>query len=106
MRLRNRLCAATKLGLVATYVGLLATEPALRLSDPAAEELLAELDKVPEEQCEDEPDPAEMGLPDGGWLDGIPRTRSELDNLSMTLDLMDAAKRPLSPLLRHFEPTK
>jgi hypothetical protein len=100
MRLRIRLCAATRTGLVAAYARYLATDPALRLADPAADALVAGLDQaIPEEECEDEPDPAQMGLPDGGWLDGIPRTQSELENLALTLDMLEATQRPLSPLL-------
>jgi hypothetical protein len=97
IRLRTRLCAATRLGLVAGYFDILATEPSLRLADPAVEALLRTLDEVPEEQCDGDPDPTD--LPDGGWLDGLGRTRSELDNLERTLDLIDASHRPLSPLL-------
>jgi hypothetical protein len=97
--LRHRLCAARRQGLVAAYVRLLASDPGSRHTDPAVRDLLETLDKVPVEACEDEVDPAELGLPDGGWLDGIPRTRSELEGLETTLDLLETTLRPLSPLL-------
>lgn len=100
MRLRHRLCAARRLGRVPEYIAYLARDPnARRTLTSAQSALLEELDAVPEERCEDQVDPAELGLPDGGWLDGIPRTRSELDDLGTTLDQLEAAHRPLSPLL-------
>jgi hypothetical protein len=101
--LRHRLCAARRQGLVAAYVHHLASDPSTRHTDPAVRDLLDTLDKVPVEACEDEVDPAELGLPDGGWLDGIPRTRSELEGIEATLDLLDTTTRPLSPL---FGPRK
>ena len=101
--LRHRLCAARRQGLVAAYVHHLASDPSTRQTDPAVRDLLDTLDKVPVEACEDEVDPAELGLPDGGWLDGIPRTRSELEGIEATLDLLDTTARPLSPL---FGPRK
>jgi hypothetical protein len=92
------LCAARKLGREVHYVQVLATEPSARRH--AAElGLLRALDKVPEDACKDEPDPAELGLPDGGWLDGLPRTRSELEALKTTLELLEASSRPLSGVL-------
>jgi hypothetical protein len=97
--LRHRLCAARRQGLVAAYVHHLASDPAIRHTDPAVQDLLETLDKVPIEACEDDVDPAELGLPDGGWLDGIPRTRSELEGIEATLDLLETTARPLSPLL-------
>jgi hypothetical protein len=97
--LRHRLCAARRQGLVAAYVHHLASDPATRHTDPAVRDLLETLDKVPIEACEDDVDPAELGLPDGGWLDGIPRTRSELEGIDATLDLLETTARPLSPLL-------
>lgn len=97
--LRHRLCAARRQGLEAAYVHHLASDPAVRHTDPAVDDLLSTLDKVPVEACEDDVDPAELGLPDGGWLDGIPRTRSELEGIEATLDLLDTTARPSSPLL-------
>src|SRR5690606_9591937 len=98
--LRHRLCAARRLGRVVEYVRYLAEDPSRRRSTSAVDAaLLQALDAVPEERCENEADPAELGLPDGGWLDGIPRTRSELESLETTLLLLGAAHRPLSPFL-------
>jgi hypothetical protein len=99
-RLRHRLCAARHLGLDLEYARFLATDPASRrFPMPTHEALLERLDAVPEGTCADEPDPADLGLPDGGWLDGVPRNRSELESIDATLNLLDAANRPLSPIL-------
>jgi hypothetical protein len=99
-RLRHRLCAARQLGLDLDYARFLATDPASRrFPTPTQEALLERLDAVSEKTCADEPDPADLGLPDGGWLDGIPRNRSELENIEATLRLLNAANRPLSSLL-------
>jgi hypothetical protein len=101
MRLRQRLCAARTLGLQRAYVEVLATPPdedGFRRVDEV--KLLARLDEVPEKTCEAEVDPAELDLPDGAWLDGLPRTRAELGSLPSTMRLLEAALRPLSPLLR------
>lgn len=99
-RLRHRLCAARRLGLDLDYVRFLAIDPASRrFPSPTQEGLLEQLDAVDEKACADEPDPADLGLPDGGWLDGIPRNRSELESLELTLRLLDAAARPLSTIL-------
>lgn len=97
--LRQRLCAARRTGLVAAYVRHLATDPGTRAVDPATTDLLDVLDRVDEEGCTAEADPAELGLPDGGWLDGLVRTRSELEMIDATLRVLDAAARPLSSLL-------
>lgn len=97
--LRQRLCAARRTGLVAAYVRHLGTDPGARAVDPATVDLLDTLDRVDEEGCTAEPDPAELGLPDGGWLDGLVRTRSELEMIDGTLKVLDAAARPLSSLL-------
>ena len=99
-RLRHRLCAARRLGLDLDYARFLALKPATRrFPTPTQESLLERLDAVDEESCAEEPDPGELGLPDGGWLDGIPRNRNEVENLEVTLRLLDAASRPLSPVL-------
>jgi hypothetical protein len=100
--LRRRLCAARRLGLARAYVDVLATPP---VSDepgppPDVRTLIKRLDEVPEARCEDEADPAQLDLPDGAWLDGLPRTRAELGNLPATLRMLDAAARPLAPLVR------
>ncbi len=111
--LRKRLCAAERKGLVPAYLRLLARDPASRNADPATTDLLESLDdrtgstnpapgpsKDPAAApCDSEPDEAEEDLPDGGWLDGIPATRSELDNLEGMLRLLEATGRPLSPLI-------
>lgn len=100
MTLRHRLCAARGLGLERAYIEVLATPPSddgFRRTDVAR--LLRRLDQVPEGQCEGEVDPAELDLPDGAWLDGLPRTRAELGSLPSTMRLLQGASRPLSPLL-------
>ncbi|MEM7159203.1 MAG: hypothetical protein AAF799_40575 [Myxococcota bacterium] len=97
--LRHRLCAARELGLGNAYVEYLGRDPALRGEDnPLDESLLADLDAVPVEECKDDPDPVDLDLPDGSWLDGLPRSRAELGNLRVTLPRLDAATRPLRSL--------
>jgi hypothetical protein len=102
VRLRHRLCAARRLGLGRAYAEVLVrppdTDSAGRTDD--VRQLLKRLDAVPESRCAGDTDPAQLDLPDGAWLDGLPRTRAELGNLPSTLHLLDAAMRPLAPLVR------
>ena len=71
--------------------------PALRRDpSPAIAELLVELDEVPESACEGEPDPATRGLPGGIWLDGLPRSLGELEDVGALVRLTEAWDRPLS----------
>lgn len=99
-RLRHRLCAARALGLEAAYVDVLARDALLRKAPgPGDQALLDALDGVPASRCEDEVDPVELDLPDGAWLDGLPRSRAELGSLPATLRLLDAAMRPLDLVL-------
>lgn len=96
--LRHRLCAARTLGRELDYVRLLAAAPEARQrpdSDTAA--LLRALDEVPERVCEAEPDPARANLPDGTWLDGLPRSPTELEDLAALIRVSAAALRPLGP---------
>jgi hypothetical protein len=95
-RLRHRLCAARALGLGPAYVDYLARDAHLRQA-PGSDDtsLLEALDDVPASRCADEVDPVELDLPDGAWLDGLPRSRSELGTLDATLRLLGAATRPL-----------
>ncbi len=98
--LRHRLCAAQSLGLGSAYTDYLARDALLRQgSSPIDERLLAELDAVDRSECADDPDPVDLDLPDGAWLDGLPRSRAELSTLDGTLQLLDAAWRPLDGLL-------
>ncbi len=98
-RLRHRLCAAQSLGLGSAYADYLARDALLRQSPgPVDERLVATLDDVSPARCEGEPDPVAMDLPDGAWLDGLPRSRAELSTLDATLRLLDAAWRPLDLL--------
>jgi len=95
-RLRHRLCAARVLGLGPAYLDYLARDALLRQAPgPADNGLLEALDDVPAPRCADEVDPVDLDLPDGAWLDGLPRSRSELSTLDSTLRLLDAAGRPL-----------
>ena len=95
--LRHRLCAARILGREVAYLEMLASDPPARERPPRdVVALLRALDEVPEKRCEDEPDPAQLDLPDGQWLDGLPRARAELANLEGTLLLLDRAARPLT----------
>jgi hypothetical protein len=99
-RLRHRLCAARVLGLGAAYLDYLARDALLRQAPgPGDTHLLEALDDVPASRCADEVDPVDLDLPDGAWLDGLPRSRSELSTLDATLRLLDAARRPLDQLL-------
>lgn len=99
-RLRHRLCAARTLGLGPAYVDYLARDSLLRQAPgPADTALLDALDDVPASRCADEVDPVDLDLPDGAWLDGLPRSRSELGTLDATLRLLDAAARPLDLVL-------
>jgi hypothetical protein len=99
-RLRHRLCAARVLGLGPAYLDYLARDALLRRAPGKADEsLLDALDDVPASRCVDEVDPVDLDLPDGAWLDGLPRSRSELGTLESTLRLLDAAHRPLDLVL-------
>jgi hypothetical protein len=99
-RLRHRLCAARTLGLGPAYLDYLARDALLRQTpSPVDARLLEALDDVPASRCADEVDPVDLDLPDGAWLDGLPRSRSELGNLDATLRLLDAAARPLDLVL-------
>lgn len=99
-RLRHRLCAARTLGLGPAYVDYLARDALLRQTPSAADHgLLETLDDVPASRCAHEIDPVDLDLPDGAWLDGLPRSRSELGSLDATLRLLDAAFRPLDLVL-------
>lgn len=97
--LRHRLCAARRRERELDYARVLAIPPAIRREPtPAIAELLAELDEVPESDCDDEPDPATRGLPGGIWLDGLPRSLGELEDVGTLLRLTEAWDRPLSLL--------
>jgi len=99
-QLRHRLCAAQHLGLGSAYVEVLARDALVReQADPAHDALLDALDRVPAEQCRDEVDPMDLDLPDGAWLDGLPRSRPEMDTLDGTLRLLGAAARPLDVVM-------
>lgn len=99
-RLRHRLCAARVLGLGPAYLDYLARDALLRQAPgPEGASLLEALDDVAASRCADEVDPVDLDLPDGAWLDGLPRSRSELSTLDSTLRLLDAAGRPLDLVL-------
>ncbi len=98
--LRQRMCRAEAVGLQPAYLHYLSRDPATRFSGPAAEQLLAALDgTVVDPPCDLDPDEDEEALPDGGWLDGVPVTRGDLEGLDKALRRLDAARRPLAPLL-------
>ncbi|MGH1343253.1 MAG: hypothetical protein ACRBN8_16965 [Nannocystales bacterium] len=98
--LRQRICKAEALGLMPAYLQYLSRDPATRFSDPATDPLLAALDSTtPDPPCDLDPVEHEEALPDGGWLDGVPVTRGDLEGLGKSLDRLDASRRPLAPLL-------
>ncbi|MCA9712452.1 MAG: hypothetical protein KDK70_41875, partial [Myxococcales bacterium] len=98
--LRHRLCAARRLGLSTAYLDYLGRDTLLRHADDAADQaLLHALDEVPAKPCRKEADPVELDLPDGAWLDGLPRSRQEMETIDGTLRLLDAAWRPLDVVL-------
>lgn len=99
-KLRGRLCAARELGLELPYFKYLATQPASRRGDD--DELLAALDAVVEElPCEEERDAAaeSEAVPEGTWLDGIPRIKAELEQIQDSLQALDRSRRPLDAVL-------
>ncbi len=99
-QLRHRLCAARRLGLGSAYVSYLARDTLMRQeSSPVHDSLLETLDDVPKRHCKDDVDPVDLDLPDGAWLDGLPRSRPEMETLDGTLRLLGAAWRPLDLLL-------
>jgi len=105
--LRHRLCAARLRGRELDYARVLAIPPATRRDpSPAVTELLAELDEVPESECEGEPDPAARGLPGGIWLDGLPRSLGELEDIAALVRLTEAWERPLTPLFVPSPPSE
>lgn len=98
--LRQRLCRADAAGLLPAYVQILATEPSMRAADPATAVVLEAIDATrADPPCDLDPDEEEEALPDGGWLDGIPVTRADLESLAAALERLEAAHRPLETLL-------
>lgn len=98
--LRQRMCRAEAAGLMPAYLQFLSRDPSTRFSDPATDPLLDAIDStVLDPPCDLDPHPDEEALPDGGWLDGVPVTRGDLEGLEKALERLDAARRPLAPLL-------
>lgn len=94
--LRHRLCAARTKGLSAAYLDYLARDSLRRQgTHPTQDRLLHALDQVPASECKGEVDPVDLDLPDGAWLDGLPRSRQEIETLDTTLRMLDVARRPL-----------
>ncbi|MEM9461869.1 MAG: hypothetical protein AAGF11_47360 [Myxococcota bacterium] len=94
--LRHRLCAARTQGLTAAYLDYLARDSLRRhAAHPTQDRLLDTLDQVPAGECTGEVDPVDLDLPDGAWLDGLPRSRQEIETLDTTLRMLDVARRPL-----------
>jgi hypothetical protein len=99
--LRARLCAATRLGRELDYARMLAGPPdARRDPDAAAVELLKLLDAESDAHCGDTGQPEADVLPEGAWLDGVPRSPTELDDLPNLLRPSVAGTRPLDGFLR------
>lgn len=98
--LRERLCRAEQAGLLPAYVHMLSRDPSARAADPATDFLLETIDSTAvDPPCALDPAEDEEALPDGGWLDGIPVTRGDLEGLAGVLQRLKAARRPLAPLL-------
>ncbi len=99
--LRGRLCAAQRRGLLPAYVHWLSEDPSMRAIDPASDPLLAILDQevAGEPPCDLDPREDEESLPNGGWLDGVPVTRADLESIGPALTRARATRRPLAPLL-------
>lgn len=98
--LRARLCAAGRLGRELDYARLLAGPPdARRDPDPASTELLKLLDAEADAHCGDTGQPEGEVLPEGAWLDGVPRSPTELDDLPNLLRPSAAGTRPLDGFL-------
>lgn len=96
--LRQRLCAAGLLHRELDYVRLLAGSPESRRSpDPDTQALLAELDGVAEARCADAVDAVREQIPEGIWLDGLPRSPTELEDIVSHLRASRAGSRPLAP---------
>lgn len=103
--LRQRLCDADRKGLLPAYLQALSREPSLRNADPATRDLLDAIDASDGgPPCDLDPDDDEESLPDGGWLDGVPMTRNELQDLEAMLGLLVATDRPLDAILRPAAP--
>ncbi len=99
--LRGRLCAAKRLGRELGYARLLAGTPEARHDPGAADaELISELDAEADSHCEAPDDAAAEPLPEGAWLDGVPRSPTELEDLPSLLRSGATGRRPLDPLLR------
>ncbi len=98
--LRQRMCRAEAIGLMPAYLQYLSRDPALRFSDPATDQLLSAIDStVLDPACDLDPNEDEEALPDGGWLDGVPVTRGDLEGLGKALETLDAAHHPLTAVL-------
>jgi hypothetical protein len=96
--LRGRLCAAVRLGRELDYARLLAGSPdARRDPDTMDAELLRALDREADEHCGDEA--TDPGLAEGAWLDGVPRSPSELEDLAGLLRQGSATRRVLDLFL-------
>jgi hypothetical protein len=108
-RLADRLCAARTLGRELDYARYLAGQrAALRAASPSDAILLRDLDEAVASGCDpgqgdggdmDDTAGSREGLRDGPWIDGTLRTGPDLDRLDRTLRLLEAAQRPLGPLL-------
>jgi len=96
--LRGRLCAAVRLGRELDYARLLAGSPDAR-RDPDTEqaEMLGQLDREADAHCGDES--TDPGLAEGAWLDGVPRSASELEDLPGLLRQGAATRRVLDLFL-------
>ena len=100
--LRRRLCAARVMASELEYARYLAKDSNERRSPSKLEAiLLDQLDEAAEEHCQPPPNVPlpPSSVPDGPWLDGILRSRGDLENLDTSLYLLDAAVRPLDTLL-------
>lgn len=96
-QLRQRLCAARLGGRELDYLRALAAAPDVRREpDEALVELMRALDAIADRDCGDADEPPATGLAEGAWLDGIPRSAAELDDLTSLVRQGQRARRPLS----------
>lgn len=113
-QLRQRLCAATGLGLELEYLRRLARDPMTRgLGSAEAVPLTQRLDEAAEaHKCELgepelEPGPAgARGLPDGAWLDGTAVGQGDLEAIGVRIVGLEAAQRPLDAVFSAAAPAE
>jgi hypothetical protein len=115
-QLRQRLCAAQRLGLELEYLRHLTRDPLTRSAQAFRGEgvpLVQRLDEAAEAhkcdlgEAELEPGPGGVqGLPDGVWLDGTAAGQGDLEAIGARILGLEAAQRPLDAVFSAAAPAE